>query len=192
VVVLKGWQQLRVRLGTGILSRALFSMALAFLLWSWVTSLDDPEIDRPIESIVPTIIGQAENLVITDESRLPTITVSLRGPRSLLNDLSPTKLSVILDLGAIKAPGTVELPVSVTTPRGVRIMSISPSRITVGIDRVTARAFPLEIDKGPPIPPYSIGTVDTATKRVEVKGPSSALERIARVVLPVGLGDRRD
>ncbi len=191
-MLLNGLTKLRARLGTGVLSRALFSLVLAFLLWGWVTSQDDPEIDRVFAALTPAVAGQSGDLVVIDEGRLPTVTVTLRGPRSLLNDLSPASLHVAIDLSEVKAPGTVEVPIAVTAPRGVRIISTSPARIAVPLDRLTSKAFPLDIDKGPAIPPYSIGAVDTPTKRVDVRGPASVVDRVVRVVLPVGLGDRRD
>lgn len=191
-MVLKSWRKLRERLGTGIFARALFSLALALLLWSWVTSLDDPETDRVIGPIAPALVDRPASLVILDEGNLPGVTVTLRGPRSLLNALTPNDLHINLDLGEAREPGTVDLAVAVTTPRGVRITNISPSRIALSVDQLTTKSFALDVEKGASLPPYSVGTVDTATKRVDVKGPSTLVNRVDRVVLPIGLGDHRE
>lgn len=191
------WQRLaslRARLGAGLLARTLFSLALAVLLWGWVTTQDDPEIDRPFQGITPTIINKADDLVIVDEARLPTVTVTVRGPRSEINQLTALDIQATLNLGEVHDPGDIEVAVDATVPRrrGVRVAGTTPARVAVSVDRLVAKSFPLEVDKGSSVPPYSIGNVDYNPKQVTVRGPQSLVERVTRVVLPINLGDHRD
>lgn len=193
-MVIERARAVRKMLGVGILSRAIFSVCLAILLWGWVTNLDDPEVDRPFPNVPLTVVGKAADLVILDESSLPTITAVLRGPGSALADLSAASLRATADLSAIKEPGRHEIDVEVTMPGGprtVRLASRTPARVAITLDRLTSKTFALEVDKGPAVPPYSVGTVAPQTSQVEVRGPASLVGRVARVVLPVALGDRR-
>jgi YbbR domain-containing protein len=192
-MVMRQLTNLRKRLGPGILARALFSLALAILLWGWVTNQDDPVVDQPFSGITPTITGKAPDLVL-DETRIPTITVTVRGPRSDVNRLNPLDLQVTLDLSGIKDPGSTSIEVSatVTGHHSARVLSVTPATVAISTDRVVAKTFPLEVEKGAPIPPYSIGNVTPAVQQVEVRGRASLVDQVARVVLPVNLGDRRD
>ena len=185
---------LRKRLGVGILSRGLFAIMLAILLWGWVTTQDDPEIERPFAAITPAIINKADNLVILDEAKIPSITVMVRGPRSELNRLTTLDLPVEIDLGEIKSPtsANMEVRARVVGHRGVRVTGTAPETVGISTDLLVAKTFTLEIEKGQPILPYSVGNVDPNPKQLEVRGPQSQISQIARVVLPVGLGDRRD
>lgn len=185
---------LRKRLGVGILSRGLFAIMLAILLWGWVTTQDDPEIERPFMAITPAIINKADNLVILDEAKIPLITVTVRGPRSELNRLTTLDLPVEIDLGAIKSPTSTNIEVNarVVGHRGVRVVGTAPETVAISTDLLVSKTFTLEIEKGQPILPYSVGNVDPNPKQIEVRGPQSQIDQIARVVLPVSLGDRRD
>lgn len=190
------WQQLsnlRTRLGVGLLARTLFSLALAILLWGWVTTQDDPEVDRAFQSAPPTIINKANDLVIVDEARLPAVTVTVRGPRSEINQLTALDIQTTLNLGDVQNPGDTEIPVNATVSRrrGVRVTGTIPARIAVSVDRLVAKSFPLEVDKGSSVPPYSIGNVDYNPKQVTVRGPQRLVDRVAHVVLPINLSDRR-
>ena len=184
----------RKRLGVGILSRGLFAILLAFLLWGWVTTQDDPEITQQFQNITPTIVNKADGLVILDEARIPAVTVTVRGPRSELNRLTTLDIPVELDLAEITAPTSTNVQVSarVVGHLGVRVEGTIPETIAITTDRLVAKSFPLEIERGQSIPPYSVGNVEPNPRQVEVRGPQSLVSQVARVVLPVNLGDRRD
>lgn len=178
--------------GGGALRRALFSLALALLLWGWATNLEDPETSRSLAGIVPAIVGRAEGLMVLDESKVPAATVQVRGPRSVVERLVPSELVATIDLSGVKEPTTTAFPLRVQAPRRVRVVDADPSTASLTIDRLTSKTFPLEVEKGPTPPSYSIGPVEVATPQIEVRGSASAVERVARVVLPVTLGDRRE
>ncbi len=184
----------RKRLGVGILSRLLFALLLAVLLWGWVTTQDDPEIEQPFPNITPTIINKADNLVILDEARIPVVTVTVRGPRSELNRLTTLDLPVELDLAGITGPVSTNVQVSarVIGHLGARVVGTTPEAIAITTDRLVAKSFPLTVEKGQAIPPYSVGNVEPSQRQIEVRGPQSLVSQVARVVLPVNLGERRD
>lgn len=184
----------RKRLGVGILSRLLFAVLLAVLLWGWVTTQDDPEIEQSFQNLTPTIINKTDNLVILDEARIPTVTVKVRGPSSELNRLTTLDLPVELDLEGITTPTSTNIQVSarVIGHLGVRVTGTTPETIAITTDRLVSKSFPLEIERGQAIPPYSVGNVESNPKQIEVRGPQSQVNQVARVVVPVNLGDRRD
>lgn len=184
------------RFDAAVARRALFALALAILLWGWVTNLEDPETRRTF-TVTPMVMPRADAgagaLTIIDEGRLPAATIELRGPRSIVNRLEPGDLHLVVDLGRASTPGTIDLPLTVRgLPRNVRVASIAPATVTVTVDRLISKSFPLEPEPATAPPPLSIGRVVPAVERVEVRGPAGAVGRVARVVLPVVLGDRRE
>ncbi len=194
-MVIERIRGIRKVLGQGILSRAVFSLFLAFLMWGWVTNLDDPEVERTFTNLVPATVGKASDLVILDEGKLSLVTAVVRGPQSALTNIREDDLRATLDLSDIRAPGTHEIEVNVTSrisARGVRVTTNTPERIVVTLDRLSSKTFPLEVDKGTSVPPYNIGNVDYQTRQVEVRGPATLIDHVARVTILVGLGDRRE
>ncbi len=193
-MVRKLLENLRRRLGVGILSRAFFSLALAFLLWGWVTNQDDPVIEQAFPTVAPTIIGKPGDLVLLGEERIPGVVVTLRGPRSELNRLTPLDLQVTVDLRAIGGSGSDSVGVNATVAQrsSAQVVRISPQTVAITTDRLVSKSFTPEVEKGSAIPPYSIGNVDLNPKQVAVKGPSSLVNQVARVVLPVTLGTQRE
>ena len=187
-------REIRKRLGVGILSRLLFAILLAILLWGWVTTQDDPEIEQSFSAITPTVTNKSDKLVLIDEARIPSVTVKVRGPRSEINRLTALDLPVILDLADLKSPTSTNIAVeaSVIGHRGVRIAGTTPETIAIQTDILVSKTFTLEIEKGQPILPYSVGNVEPNPRQVEVRGPQSQINQVTRVVLPVNLGDRRD
>ncbi len=187
-------QAMRKRLGEGVISRALFALILAVILWGWVTTQDDPEIEIQIPPITPTIINKASDLIILNEAKIPAVSVTVRGPQSELNRLTTLDIPIALDLAEITTPVSTNLPVQarVVGHRSVRIVSTAPETIAVTTDRIVAKDFPLEIEKGQPVLTYSIGNVETQQRQVTIRGPASQVAQVQRVVLPVVLGDRRD
>ena len=172
--------------------RAFFSLALATMLWLWVTNLEDPETTRRFPNITPIITRRPPDLIVLDQDRLPPVTVDIRGPRSAVQDVDASDIRAELDLGGLTSPGAKEVRVTIRAPRRVRVVGISREQVTVTVDQLASRSFPLEIEPQPSPASYNISRVEPATRQVTVSGPASALDRVVRVVLPVTLGDRRD
>ena len=176
-----------------VLWRAFFSLALAIMLWVWVTNLEDPEMSRRFTQLPVRIVLRPPNdLIVLDQDKLPGVTAEVRGPRSVVQILNPEDLHPEIDLGGVTSPGTQEVPVRVRAPRRVRVATVTPATVAVTVDRLASKSFALEVEKQPSPASYNIARVDKATDQVTVKGPAADLGRVARVVLPVSLGDRRD
>lgn len=185
-------QELQARISGTMLRRLLLSLVLAVLLWGWVTNLEDPLQSRRIPGIPVTPINRPDSLVVVNEGQLPTVTVEVRAPQSVLERLDPDQVRAVVDLSEVREAGTRELPVEVQAPDGIRETAIEPDTVPIALDRQAQKIFPLEVAKQPAPPPYRIGQVEPATQQVEVRGPTNALNQVARVVLPVALGDRTD
>lgn len=100
---------------------------------------------RPVEVVVtvsvrvasgsrpfPTIAVQAEGVPpdMVAEISPSTISVTLAGPMPSLEAVEPQQILASVDVGD-RGPGTYELPVQVVLPPGVRVLSATPSQVTV-------------------------------------------------------------
>ncbi|MFN8590507.1 MAG: CdaR family protein [Thermomicrobiales bacterium] len=174
-----------------ILLRALASLFLAFLLWAWVTTQRDPPDTRRYADLTLQVPTLPEPLQISGE--LPRVTVEVNGPRSVVDDISRSGLRPYLDLSGIDGPGNYQAPILVDLPAAAHVESIDPGRVPLVVDKTTTQTFhldelPVQIDD----PTRRIGEVVPSVSEVTVTGPERLVTNVARVVLPIDIGDHTD
>ena len=171
------------------MGRILASVALAAILWAWVTTLRDPETSR----LFPNIPVAAENLpsglVLTTESEEARIRVS--GPESVIDQIQQDDIQAVADLSDVTEPGRYAVPVQVDAPSDVWRTSVDPDSVEVVVDQSITREFPLIVEvSGVAETNLRTATVEPAVSTVEVTGPSSLVEIIDRIVLPTEVAGR--
>jgi YbbR domain-containing protein len=174
-----------------VVFRAVASLALAFLLWAWVTTQRDPPETRVYADLVLQAPELPEPLQIAGE--LPTVTVQVTAPRSVADSISRAGLQPTIDLSQVTGPGNYQAQVNVDLPAAARISSISPARVALVVDETTSRTMHLDVS---PIqindPTRRLGEVVPAVSEVTVSGPKRLVDNVSRVILPVDIGDRVD
>lgn len=171
--------------------RAAASLALAFLLWAWVTTQRDPPETRVYADITLQPPTLQEPYQISGE--LPPVTIEVIGPRSVVDQVSRAGLKPTLDVSQISGPGNYQAQVVVDLPPAARISSISPARVDLVVDERVTRTMhldvlPLQIED----PTRRLGVVEPAVSEVTVSGPKRLVDNVARVILPIDIGDRID
>lgn len=159
------------------------SLALAVLFWGWVTELQDPLTEKTVRG-VPIEVGQLpDSLEVV--STLPSATVIVEGAQSQVSPISQSDVTVMVDLAGIESAGTFDVPLVADVP-DVSVESIEPDEVTIQVDERTSDIFPLNITfTDPADQTRTIGDVDPRVSQVTVTGPTSAVERVAEVILPV-------
>lgn len=177
----------RVTKADGI--RLASSLVLALLLWGWVTTSQDPELARRFTNVEITTEELPGELQVI--SSLPVATVTLTGPTSVIEEISSSQVMAHLDLDDVTEPGAYRVPVIVSAPDGVWEHEVSPDRVSIEVEQTVGRQFALGYEQqGEPDAAVRITGVDMEVSEVTVRGPTSYVERVADVVLPVDLGDR--
>jgi YbbR domain-containing protein len=171
--------------------RAIASLALAFLLWAWVTTQRDPPDTRVYANLTLQEPQLPEPLQISGE--LPQVTVEVIGPRSVVDSVSRAGLRPYLDLSNVTGPGNYQAEVQVDLPAAARVESITPARIPLVVDETTSRTMhlnvvPTQIED----PTRRVGEIVPEVSEVTVSGPKRLVDNVARVVLPVNIGDHSD
>ena len=176
---------------TEVVFRAIASLALAFLLWAWVTTQRDPPETRVFAELTLTDPTLPEPLQIAGE--LPTVTIEVLGPRSVMDRVSRAGLRPTLDVSQITEPGTYNAQVDVDLPAAARVTNITPSRVALVVDETGSRTIHLDVQPAPlDDPTRRVGEIEPAVSEVTVSGPRRLVDNVARVILPVDIGDRTD
>jgi len=155
----------------------LVSLAIAVLLW-WAVGRDQP-IEIPV-TVALEFQHAPPNLDINSDDPLQ-VRVTLRGPQQLLQNMNPSSVHAILDLGGA-SPGerTFDLPVQdIHTPRSVRVVQIVPSQFHLSFDRSvtrTVRVQPRVI--GTLLSGYGITSISAEPATITIAGPQRRVDAV--------------
>ncbi len=160
------------------------SVGLALILWAWVTTLLDPETTRSYSGVPMQVAGLDGSLVILDPP--DDALVRITGPESVVETLSVGALHPVIDASSVTSPGSYELPIRVDAPDDVWRTETNPSTATVIVEESVTKEFEtqvivLDLDAS------SMRTVrvEPSVDVVVARGPSSAIERVDRIALPL-------
>lgn len=175
---------LQTRLGRSHVIRFLTALLLALVTWGWVTQATDPidtSVFAEMEISLPTL---GDEMVIV--TTLPRVRVEAEGPKSSLSRIQRSQLTVQLDTSAVAAPGEYRLPIMVDAPETDARISTHPEFILVTVDSVSSKEVPLEIQQSSaPSNARVVNAITPAVSQVTVTGPTTAVDRVTSVILPV-------
>lgn len=171
--------------------RFLLSLALSVFLWGWIAQMTDPIQTRNYREMDIAVPELADPMIIV--TTLPSVVVRVEGPESEFDDLNRTDLRVFLDTESVNGPGDYRLPLYVEAPDTSARVSVDPGQVQVQIDELVSEVMPLEARSTlPEDDPRTVSDIIPEISQVTVAGPSSAVERVDRVVLPVSLDNRNE
>lgn len=185
------YQRLPFVINSGHVLRFLLSLAIAAFLWGWVTQMTDPIITRNYREmeIIHNTLDDSMIMVTT----LPTAVVSVQGPESEFDELNRADLTVALDTSSVSGPGEYRLPIVVQAPDTSSEITVEPDHVIVQIDELVAEVMPLDVQNTSAADdPRIVSEIVPEVSQVTVSGPSSAVNRVASVTLPVTIDNRND
>lgn len=168
----------------------LTAFILAIIVWVSAVVASDPNRESPLQRPIPIeVIGQDSNLQVLGD--LPrTVSVVLRAPTSVWTQLNTNSQLVraFIDLSNLGA-GVHEVPVQVQiTPRLVRLISQNPEKVTITLDSIDTKSFPVNlVVQGTPPVGYQAQTPLLNPSNVTVSGPVSLVSRISEVRLTLDI-----
>ena len=151
------------------------SLCLGTLLWYFVVGEDrvDMTIQVPIE-----VLNLPENLVISNQYK-KEVQVSVRGPRSAIQELRNRNISLPIDLSKGK-PGTIVIKNdnnSIPLPRGITVLRLQPANITLSIDQLVQKQIPIHpVTEGKVSPGYVLGQISLDPDQIIVSGPKGLID----------------
>jgi YbbR domain-containing protein len=162
----------------------LLAFALALAVWVTAVTANNPDVTQAYSNPIPIeFIGQDPGLVMT--GTVPRqVQVTLRAPRSIWDTSlsSGTSIHAVVDLTGLKA-GTqaVEVQVQIAA-RPVRIISITPQRFNLSLEKLVTIAFPVELTiSGKPAIGYKAGDVVINPTEAIISGAESIVAQVKHV-----------
>lgn len=169
----------------------LLSLLVAFLVWMIATNSADPVRQRTYTTIPINMLVDNNMIVLNAESLRRTVNVNVRTRQSVIDALTRDDIVVNADLRGM-APGTHSIRLEATIAR-TAFADTSPVQITVELAERVSRQKPVtySIVTEPPVG-FQRGEPALSETQLLVTGPAAAVDRVARLVVPLDLDDRRD
>ena len=171
--------------------RFLLALVISGSLWARLTLDQNPQrVD-----VYPTEInveprGLPPNLVVAND--LPPVKIRVSAPQESWKFLEPSSFRVSVDLTNAK-PGLVQSDVTVETPDlQVRAVEVTPAKLTVRVEELRTASVPVQVTLVGSMPfGFRSGEPLVTPSKVEISGPSSAIERVSAAVVTVRLDEAR-
>jgi YbbR domain-containing protein len=165
----------------------LLSLLLAIALWFGVSGEERTETSL---NMALEMVNLNHNLMVTSEVP-PAIQVRVVGSRSIVSNLSQSRLTQTLDLNGYKSGRhTFSLgPNSFSLPRGVQVVRIQPNPITLTLAATITRTLPIKpVLENNPAEGYELVSAHTRPAQVTVKGPAPELAELQFIsTIPIDL-----
>ncbi len=151
------------------------SLCLGIFLWFFVVGEDqvDMNVKVPLE-----ILNLPADVVISNQFK-KDIEVSVRGPRSLIQDLRNRNITRAVDLSGKKTGAFVlqNTDESITFPRGITVLRLQPTDITLLLDKLIKKNFRIApITKGEPTEGFTLDKVTLNPSHLTISGPKKVLD----------------
>ena len=167
------------------------SMGLAFMVW-FIATLESDPIDTTVFRNIPIQVKVDEGLIITDQSRR-TVTVNVRAPRSVLEQLGSDDIQVIADLSQLGA-GEHRVDLEADVSRRA-VPDPSPRWVLITLEEEREQLVPVQTVITNPLPPgYELqgGNVLLDPQQVLVSGPLSLVTQVNAAQVTLDLQQRRN
>jgi YbbR domain-containing protein len=155
----------------------LASLALALGLWFVIAGKQTAE--RGV--VVPVELRNVpRDLELTGDA-VNAVDVRVRASPGLINSLDAGKVLATIDLaGAEEGERIVQLtPATIQVPYGFRIVKITPSLLTLNLERTQRKTIPVRPRViGRPSPGFEVAEVTCEPPQVQVAGPRSRVQEI--------------
>jgi YbbR domain-containing protein len=178
------WEHFRTNLVYRIIS-----IVLAVILWAWVTAEKNPIKETLLE--VPLETRQlTSELMVAEKPSL--VKVRVQGREHTLDNLTSRDIQVYVDLSSARPGANIE-PIEIALPKGVELVSATPSKASVIIDQVSEVQLPITIKVvGEAADGYQVLEPAVDPSEILVAGPKSILDRIGEVQVSVSLTRQRE
>ena len=176
----------------------LLSLSIAFGLWLYVVTNISIEDERTYHDIPVAFEGEIaleeRGLMITSGTDA-SVDLRLYGARTNLNKLTSSNITIRVNLARIYDVGQVEVDYDISYPGDVPSnafteLSKNPGTITLTVEQRVSREVPVEISYVGAVPEEYLCDMDNAVldqEFVDIVGPASAVDRIAKAVIEVNL-----
>ncbi|MGN0362001.1 MAG: YbbR-like domain-containing protein [Bilifractor sp.] len=171
----------------------LLALLIAIVIWYAVVDTNDP-VETASYSVHVTVTNESYisngKQIYMIEDQYKTVTVYVKGNRSVLKNITADDITVTADLTQIvdlnRDP--VMVPLTVSVP-GISNTDVTLSRTTIPItiEDVASKEFAVSVDVGSSVPgsSYEVGTTTPNPEKIVINGPESIINEIDTVVAKI-------
>jgi len=182
----------------------LLSVILATSLWMYVTTTVSPNSRTTIADIPVVFEGESwllenRNLMIVDGMNA-IVDLEVSGNRSDLNKLNRSNVILKIDLTKIYEAGSASMTYSISYPPDVPSGAItvenrSPAAIGLTVEKRLTKEIPVNVSFTGAVPENFIADTENVVLDypvINIKGPASVVEKIAKARVDIDLEDRTE
>ena len=164
----------------------LLSLFLAIILWLYIAGGENPVVENFID-ISLTQTNLSEDLAIKEFPA--NVSVGIKGPKNIINNISPNQISGIVNFSEISKEGLYKLKVEVAAPKSTQITRIIPSEIKVEVERILTKEVEVEYSLiGIPEKGFSLADEPQFNpSKVKIIGAQSVLESIKQTICAIDI-----
>jgi len=160
------------------------SLLVACFLWYSINELER-DAERNVE--LPIAIRRvAPGLIVTDVSPAKGVMVTLRGPRTILDNVDEGKTRLVVDLSAA-GEGDIRVDLNRASlvpelPRRLKVVRMAPGRLDAKLEKLAKRRLAVKpVLAGTAGVGYRVAETTITPDHVEVTGPAKTLDAMKEV-----------
>ncbi len=164
------------------------AVVFALIVWVYVMAETNPPREKTVHDVGVQIENVAllkdKGFVVTDniDEMIGGAGVVIQAKQLELQYINADNVSAVVDLSEVNSHGEVVVKVGAVTKYG-KVLSVSPSRITVNVDDYISKNVPVEIiSSGQHAQGYYYGTPQTTPELITLSGARSVVEQAAKAV----------
>jgi YbbR domain-containing protein len=161
------------------------ALLLAFLIACFFWAVSQGQTDTEQVFAIPIELREIPDALVITEQNVDAITVNVRGTPAALRNLDPDQLTFPINLSrSNRGVTTVNVPnPPVDLPRGVKPLSLSPSQVTIRLERKGRKSVLVRADiEGEPAEGFRLKELRVVPSRVWLAGARSQVQRLEEVV----------
>jgi YbbR domain-containing protein len=164
----------------------LLSLFFAIILWLYIAGGENPIVENFID-ISLTQTALSEDLAIKEFPA--NVSIGIKGPKNVINNISPSQISGIVDFSEISKEGLYKLKVEVAAPKRTQITRIIPSEIKVEVEKILTKEVEIEYSLiGIPEKGFSLADEPQfIPSKVKIIGAQSVLESVKQAICAIDI-----
>lgn len=171
----------------------LSSLVLAFTMWFLVAQFIDPQDSRSFGNIKVKLINtdllEAENKVyeVLDESDIVKVTV--RAPKSVLNNLRSSDVIAEADMSKLTDINTIVIRYDIQNANSESVEVVGNHDVVkLNVEEKASKYVAISYNvTGEPAGGYMVGNINMDQNMIEISGPKSAVETVASASVDINV-----